>query len=166
MATVRQPAVVGHPPTQPDPSPPVRLELPTLHQAAEVIPVDVGGDGSLEVPEDPEILGWWRWGALPGGGRGSVVIDGHVDSADLGPGTFFRLGELRPGDPVVVESAMGNLRRYRVTGRRQFPKAELPAHDLFSTNVEERLVLITCGGRFDRSQRSYSDNIIIFAVPE
>lgn len=65
-----------------------------------------------------------------------------------------------------LESAMGNVRRYRVTGRRQFPKSSLPANAVFSQDVEERLVLITCGGRFDRARRRYDDNIVIFAVPE
>lgn len=144
----------------------MQLELPSLHLSAGIVPVDVGTDGSLDVPDDPAVLGWWRSGGLPGSGRGSVVIDGHVDSAARGPGTFFRLRELQPGDPVVVESAMGSVRRYRVTGRRQFPKAELAANAVFSQDVEERLVLITCGGRFDRVQRSYDDNVVIFALPE
>lgn len=140
--------------------------MPSLQLSAGVVAVDVAIDGSLDVPDDPKVLGWWRSGALPGGERGSVVIDGHVDTADLGPGTFFRLGELEPGDPVVVVSAGGDVRNYRVTGRRQFAKSSLPANAVFSQDVEERLVLITCGGRFDPSERSYEDNVIIFAEPD
>lgn len=140
--------------------------MPSLQLSAGIVAVDVASDGSLDVPDDPKVLGWWRSGALPGGERGSIVIDGHVDSADRGPGTFLRLGELEPGDPVVVVSAGGGVQRYQVTGRRQFAKSTLPAHAIFSQDVEERLVLITCGGRFDPSERSYDDNVIIFAVPE
>lgn len=152
-------------PARSDPTPPAQLRLPSLELSAPVVPVDVGPDGWLGVPDDPDVLGWWRSGALPGSGRGTVVIDGHVDSAARGPGTFFRLGELRPGDPVVIEGGAGDVRQYRVTGRRQFPKSELPANDVFSQATEERLVLITCGGRFDPTSRRYEDNIVIFALP-
>ena len=153
------------PPAQFDPTPPAQLRLPSLRLSASVVPVDVGPDGRLGVPDDPKVLGWWRSGAAPGSGRGSVVIDGHVDSAALGPGSFFLLGELGPGDPVIIETGTGDVHQYRVTGRRQFPKSELPANDVFSQATQERLVLITCGGRFDRSRRRYEDNIVIFAVP-
>lgn len=41
----------------------------------------------------------------------------------------------------------------------------LPA-DLFATAGAPRLVLITCGGTFDRAAASYLDNIVVFAAPE
>ena len=43
------------------------------------------------------------------------------------------------------------------------PKGALPA-DLWSDGSQERLVLVTCGGWFDRASRSYSDNVIVWAV--
>lgn len=89
-----------------------------------------------------------------------------MDSATGGLGTFARLRALAPGDPVDVESGSGERRRYRVTGRRQFPKATLPAQSVFAQEVQERLVLVTCGGRFDRAASRYDDNVIVFAVPE
>lgn len=147
------------------PARPVLMELPSLDLAARIAPVSVAAGGNLRVPEDPAVLGWWRSGASPGDDRGSIVIDGHVDSATLGLGTFVRLRELELGDPVLTESAAGEVRRYWVTGRRQFPKAALPADDVFSQHVQERLVLITCGGRFDPDDGGYADNVVVFAVP-
>lgn len=145
---------------------PVRLELPDLGLSARIAPVGVDADGALTVPANPDVVGWWRSGARPGEARGSVVIDGHVDSATEGLGVFARLRELEPGAAVVVESASGDARRYRVTGRRQFPKAALPADTVFSQDVAERLVLVTCGGRFNRDEGSYTDNVVVFAVPD
>ncbi len=66
---------------------------------------------------------------------------------------------------MLTESAAGELRRYWVTGRRQYAKAALPADEIFSQDVQERLVLISCAGRFDEAQGGYSDNIVVFAVP-
>lgn len=147
------------------PARPVLMELPSLDLAARIAPVSVAAGGNLRVPEDPAVLGWWRSGARPGDDRGSIVIDGHVDSATQGLGTFARLRELELGDPVLTESAAGKVRRYWVTGRRQFPKETLPADDVFSQHVQERLVLITCGGRFDPDDGGYADNVVVFAVP-
>jgi LPXTG-site transpeptidase (sortase) family protein len=147
------------------PARPVLMELPSLDLAARIAPVSVAAGGNLRVPEDPAVLGWWRSGARPGDDRGSIVIDGHVDSATQGLGTFARLRELELGDPVLTESAAGEVRRYWVTGRRQFPKETLPADDVFSQHVQERLVLITCGGRFDPDDGGYADNVVVFAVP-
>ncbi len=146
-------------------APPVRLEFPSLDVTARVVPVSVAPDGQLLVPNDPARVGWWRHGARPGEGRGSVVLDGHLDSARLGLGTFVRLRELDPGDPVHLATAAGRFMTYRVTGLRQYPKAELPAEKVFSQDVGERLVLITCAGRYDRGAGGYQDNLVVYAVP-
>jgi sortase (surface protein transpeptidase) len=140
------------------------LRLPTLQVSAPVTEVRVRDDGALEVPAHPSQVGWWVDGAAPGSGRGSVVVDGHVDSARYGPGAFFRLRDLEEGDAIEVV-AEGTTFRYRVTALRQFPKDELPWAQVFSQDVPERLVLVTCGGRFDRSRRSYSDNVVVYAEP-
>jgi len=142
---------------------PGRLVIPRLAVDAAVIPMSVGADRSLGVPDDPAVLGWWRDGASPGQPGGSVVIDGHVDGAGSGPGALFRLQTLVPGDLVTV-SGEGRSARYVVAARRQYPKTTLPS-SIFDQQVGGRLVLVTCGGRFDRETRHYADNVVIFARP-
>ena len=163
---VVQPTVAEPSRKTPKLAPPVRLELPSLGLSAEVVPVAVDGDGALEVPANPDVLGWWSSGARPGQGQGSILIDGHIDSATEGLGTFVRLRELEPGDPVLTQSASGDVHQYRVTGRRQYAKAALPADEVFSQVVHERLVLITCGGHFDANAGGYADNVVVFAEPD
>lgn len=148
------------------PAPPIRLTLPNLDVSAPVVPVSVASGGGLDVPNDPDVLGWWSSGARPGDRRGSVLIDGHVDSATQGLGVFARLRELRPGDPVITESASGERHHYRVVGLHQFAKETLPAGMLFSQEVPERLVLITCGGPFNRDEGHYRDNVVVLADPD
>ena len=145
--------------------PPVRLTLPRLHIDAPVLPVSVGVDGLLDVPDNPRQLGWWSSSSTPGMPSGSVVIDGHVDSAALGLGAFFRLREARPGDDVVLVNAAGRSTRYTVVARRSFAKTSLPVAEVFASDVSSRLVLLTCGGRFDQETRHYADNIVVYAVP-
>lgn len=143
---------------------PVRLRLPSLQVDAPVGPV-VAHDGALQVPEDPSALGWWTGGVRPGTGQGSVVIDGHVDSAATGPGALYRLTDLPSGAPVEISTATGTTLRYRVYGRRHYVKTDGLPPSLFTRTGPARLLLITCGGAFDRSSGSYADNIVVFARP-
>jgi hypothetical protein len=145
--------------------PPVRLRLPRLHVDAAVLPVSVGPDALLGVPANPRQLGWWSGSARPGLASGSVVIDGHVDSATLGLGALFRLREARPGDEIVLENATGESTRYTVVARRSYAKTSLPVAEVFATDVPSRLVLLTCGGAFDEATHHYADNIVVYALP-
>lgn len=142
---------------------PVGLRFPRLGIDAPIVRVGLLDDGSLDVPEDPKVLGWWADGAAPGAALGSVVLDGHIDSATLGVGVFAKLRVLEVGDRVELTAAGGHTTAYVVTGRREYPKQALPAEEVFSQTVGERLVLVTCGGRFDRKTRHYEDNIVVYA---
>lgn len=144
--------------------PPVTLRLPGGSGAAAVVPVTAAG-GALDVPADPSVLGWWAVGARPGQGVGSVVVDGHIDTAQDGLGVFARLPRLDIGSRVVLTDAHGRATAYTVTARRTFPKAQLAGADIFDQTVDERLVLITCGGPFDPVTRHYRDNVVVYGVP-
>jgi len=163
------PAVVRSSPTVQSSAPvrpaiPVTLSIPRLGVRASVLPV-VNDHGTLGVPDDPAQVGWWSASALAGAATGTVVLDGHVDSATSGPGALFRLASLQANDPITLTTGTGQLRRYTVTGRRVYEKAGgLPA-DIFAQDGPARLVLISCGGPFDRTAGSYLDNIVVFAVP-
>ncbi|MHA6795069.1 class F sortase [Pseudonocardia bannensis] len=148
----------------PTPAVPMRLRLPGLGVDAPVAPVGVGADGLLGVPDDPAVVGWWPDGAAPGSGRGTVVIDGHVDTRAGGPGALSRLRVLRPGAEATVLTDAGAV-RYVVQTVRSYPKDALPA-EVFASTGPPRLVLITCGGAFDRHARRYADNIVAYAVPD
>ena len=52
---------------------------------------------------------------------------------------------------------------YVVQARRRYAKDALPWRDLFQQDVEARLLLVTCGGDFDRAARSYRDNVVVYA---
>jgi hypothetical protein len=144
--------------------PAVRIQIRALDVDAHIDSVATV-DGNLTVPEDPQAVGWWAGSAEPGSGRGTVVLDGHVDSASRGLGAFFRLTELRAGDAVAVTTTRGDQVTYHVTGRRSYPKADGLPPDLFATGGPPRLILITCGGQFDHKALSYLDNVVVFAAP-
>jgi hypothetical protein len=89
---------------------------------------------------------------------------GHVDSSVLGAGVFFRLRAVPVGAVVSIDFTDGSTARFRVTGRRSYPKADLP-EQLYARSGTRVLTLITCGGAFDRSTGHYQDNVVIYAVP-
>jgi LPXTG-site transpeptidase (sortase) family protein len=141
---------------------PVELWIGDLSLWAPVVSVGLQRDGQLEIPDETEV-GWYRFGSSPGR-AGSTVLVAHVSWADtIGP--FFRLGQLQPGADIKVELSDGTTRRYQVTERAQYPKTELPAERVWTRDGDETLVLITCGGDFNRQIRRYTDNIVIYAVP-
>lgn len=144
---------------------PTRIRVGDIELEAPVAPAGVADDGSgeLEVPSRADAVVWYRFGPSPGS-AGSAVVAGHVDY-DGARGSFFRLTELRPGSPILVAYDDGSERRFRVTERRRIAKAALPTDEIFSRKGPPRLNLITCGGAFDPSERSYRDNVVVSAVP-
>jgi len=120
--------------------------------------------GALGLPSKLQRTGWWPDGSAPGAPRGAVLIAGHVDSADGGIGAFFALRRARAGDVVEVDGGAGRTRTYRVTTVRTYAKQKLPV-GVFSRKGPARLVLVTCGGPFDRSTGHYPYNLVVTAVP-
>jgi hypothetical protein len=141
---------------------PTRVRMPSIDVNASVVPVDVGPNGELGIPEEPRTLGWWQQGAHPDS-PGAVVIAGHVDTAKDGPGALYRLAQAHVGQPVTLETNFGP-RNYVVTDIQHYAKAALPPLT-FATTGPPHLVLITCGGVFNTLTRQYDDNIVVSANP-
>lgn len=139
---------------------PTGVQMPTVDIAADASPVGTENDGSLEVPDDPQVSGWWSGGAAPGE-PGAAVIVGHVDSRE-GPGAFFRLGDLNAGEVVTVDRADGTSVDFRVDRIERHPKDEFPTAAVYDHTRQPTLRLITCSGEFDPRERSYEENTIVF----
>ena len=76
---------------------------------------------------------------------------------------FFNLGDLRPGDKVLVTRADRLIAVFRVDGVRRYPKDQFPTQLVYGATDHAALRLITCGGPFDNATGHYLDNIVIFA---
>src|SRR4029077_6976599 len=84
---------------------PVSLSIPVIGVHTRLIRLGLTARGTLQVPASTSVAGWYTASPRPGQ-IGSAVIAGHIDSY-LGPGVFFRLRLLRPGDRVYVRHAGG-----------------------------------------------------------
>ncbi len=141
---------------------PVRVRVPAAGVDSELLRLGTDATGALVPPPDHDRAGWFTGGAVPGD-VGPAVIAGHVDSVD-GPAVFWGLRDLAPGDAVLVDRADGTAARFTVTGVARYPKHEFPTEAVYGPTPRAELRLVTCGGDFDRSARSYEDNVVVFAL--
>ena len=146
-------------------APPRRLAIPGVDVAMPIAATGVQGDGQMELPDDPSVIGWYKFGASPGDPRGSAVLGGHVDSIEQGIGPLARLASVEVGERLVVTDSDGRLVRYEVTSVQRITKASLPVDVLFRPEGPHQLAVITCGGRYIPDAGGYEDNIVVLARP-
>ncbi|MEE6257307.1 class F sortase [Plantactinospora sonchi] len=160
-------------PSTPDPTPstrvlprsePVMVSIPKIGVAAAVMPVGITDEGMVQVPplSKAHLAGWYQPGPTPGEAGNSVIV-GHVDSKEIGPAVFFRLGALLPGDRIEVVRKDGGTATFVVDSVKSYPKTNFPTDLVYGPSVQPGLRLVTCGGDFDERAGSYPDNIIAFA---
>jgi sortase (surface protein transpeptidase) len=153
------------PPQSPQPRPaarPVSLTIPVIGVETQLVSLGLTAGGALQVPSSAQVAGWYTGSPRPGA-IGSAIIVGHIDSL-RGPGVFFRLPELRPGNQVYVRRADGTLARFRVTAVQTYPKDHFPTQAVYGATPDAELRLITCGGAFDAATNHYLSNIVVYAT--
>ncbi len=144
---------------------PVRITIDDLAIDAPINPVGVvAATKEMEVPNRHDLVGWYRYSPVPGSPAGSSVLAAHVDYNGR-PGVFFELGTVEPGALIAVEFDDGTSEQFEVISGRQYDKDALPVDAIFAKSGDPVLTLITCGGAFDSSDRSYEDNVVIYAIP-
>jgi hypothetical protein len=168
-ATSPPPAESAPGPREPDPEPvlprgarPEAVAIPAIGVSSPLVRLGLQPDRRMEVPDDYSVAGWYTGGPRPGD-RGPAVIAGHVDSR-RGPAVFYRLGELRKGDLIVVRYHGRAEARFRVERTERHPKRAFPTARVYGDTAGAALRLVTCGGSFDRASGHYRDNVIVFAV--
>jgi hypothetical protein len=142
---------------------PLSVEIPAIGVRSVLLRLGVKRDGTMQVPplRRAGAAAWYKYSVTPGQ-KGTSVIEGHIDN-DQGPGVFYRLGALRPGDLVNVHLADRITAVFRVTGVRQYLKSRFPAKAVYRATRFAALRLITCGGAFDYATSQYLSSTVVFA---
>jgi hypothetical protein len=140
---------------------PVWLSVPAIGVRTRLVDLGLNENGTLQVPASTAVAGWFTGSPRPGA-VGSAVIAGHVDSRS-GPGIFFWLRSLRPGDRVYVGRADRAMAVFTITAVHMYAKDQFPTAAVYGPVPDAELRLITCGGIFDRSLGSYLSNVVVFA---
>jgi sortase (surface protein transpeptidase) len=143
-------------------APPAVLGIPSIDVSTALVDLGLQSDGTVEVPGDPGLAGWFEPGTAPGD-VGSSVILGHVDSR-TGPAVFSRLSELGEGDVVWVGREDDTAVRFVVRAVRTFAHDDFPARRIYAAPYRRRVLsLITCGGSYDSTRGGYQANVVVHA---
>jgi hypothetical protein len=143
-------------------SPPVRVDIAAVGVTAPVGPLGLNPDGTLEVPADFARAGWYTGRPTPGE-AGPAIIVAHR-AGRRGPGAFWKLPDVRPGQQIVVTRADRRRVLFSVERVEQHRKDAFPTAAVYGPTPETALRLITCGGPFEPALGDhYRDNVIVFA---
>jgi len=140
---------------------PADLIIPAIAVRTSLTELGRTPQGTLQVPTSTSVAGWYTGSPRPGQ-VGSSIIAGHIDSY-LGPGVFFRLRLLRPGNLVYVRQSDGTLAVFRVYAEHMYAKNHFPTQKVYGPTPDAELHLITCGGVFDTATGSYLSNVVVYS---
>lgn len=143
---------------------PVRLDIPSVAIHTNLVDLGLNRDGTLEVPAEPLLAGWYTGSPSPGE-QGPSIIAGHVDARETGPAVFYRLGQVSPGATVDVTRSDGSVAHFTVTAVRSYAKSDFPTRTVYGNTSQATLRLITCGD-WNAASREYDGNVVVFAELE
>ena len=141
---------------------PAALDIPSIGVRTELETLRLDGNGELRPPSDAYKAGWYAGGPRPGE-VGPAVIAGHRD-AKVGQAVFWKLGSLRPGDPITVRGERGAVTAFRVVSVERYSRDAFPTQRVYGPTQEPALRLITCAGPYDHRRARYRENVVVFAV--
>ncbi|MEE1739579.1 class F sortase [Streptomyces sp. BE147] len=167
VAAVGRPLGVPLPPAHDplDGAPPQSVEVPSVGIDAPVVPRGLDRAGAIDPPPyaTPQTVGWYGSGTEPGT-EGAALFVGHVDT-ETKPAVFYGLSAARPGEKVRVTRADGKIAEFTIDDVQVFTRERFDARKAYGPREDGRaeLRLITCGGTYDHSTRSYTANVVVSA---
>mgnify|MGYP001345886923 CR=1 FL=1 len=141
---------------------PKYIDIPAIGVGGFIQAVGVDQDNRVAVPTNINLTGWFVDTVRPGD-IGLSVIDGHVDGLTT-DGIFSRLKELKKDQIVSIEFGSGQKKSFKVIEVQTLDTKGSEAV-LFSqkAGVSRQVNLVTCGGTFDETAKSYDKRVIVSA---
>lgn len=145
-------------------SEPTQINIPAIGVDSVLMQLGQNPDGTVQTPslDEASPAGWYTGSPTPGAIGPSVIL-GHVDSRVKGRTVFYRLGEMRPGDEILVTRADATVAVFVVDGVEEYSKDNFPQFTVYGNIDHAGLRLITCGGEFNKTTRTYPDNVVVYA---
>ncbi|WP_198418770.1 class F sortase [Cryobacterium sp. TMT4-31] len=145
-------------------SEPTQINIPVIDVDSLLMQLGQNPDGTVQTPslDEASPAGWYTGSPTPGTIGPSVIL-GHVDSRAQGRAVFYRLGDMRPGDEILVTRVDATVAKFVVDGVEKYPKDNFPQFSVYGNTDHAGLRLITCGGEFNETTRTYPDNVVVYA---
>ena len=144
---------------------PKTLLIPNINVDASIIFLGLTPNGAMDVPKNPQDVAWFDLGPLPGD-IGSAVISGHYGWKNGIPAVFDDLSQLQVGNKLYVEDEKGTAISFVVTEIRTYDQNADTSRIFNSNDGKAHLNLITCGGVYDKTEKSYSNRVVVFSDKE
>ncbi len=144
---------------------PETISIPAIGLTSTVNPIGLADDGTIAVPQPGPLLdqaAWFENSPTPGQ-PGPSVVEGHVETTE-GPSVFFELGQVKPGQRILVTRADGKRLTFTVDAVRDYLKSKFPTEVVYGAKdlSTPALRLITCS-QFDQATRTHQGNQVVFA---
>ena len=141
---------------------PTHLSIPAAHISADFeTPLGLQPNGEIAAPKTYTEVAYYKYGPTPGE-LGPAVILGHVDSY-RGPGVFYSLGQIKPGDAIIIDRADGSRLTFIIDSFERVLQAQFPTTAVYGPIDYAGLRLITCTGTYSHQTERYDKNLIVFA---
>lgn len=148
------------------PDMPKILKIDKLEVNARIKPVGVNQSNAIKVPASTFDVGWYDKSAKPDK-NGTMVLNGHV-SGPTQKGVFYRLSTLKPGDKITAVRGDNAQFNYTVTDIKEYDSDKVDMPKVLTTSVagKKGLNIITCSGKFNAVNNSYTKRVVVFAVQD
>ena len=140
------------------------LVIPKTNLKARIFEVGLTDKNAVDTTKGIYDVGWYTGSAVPGQ-KEAAFIDGHV-SGPNNKGIFYDLKKLRAGDEIVVEMGNGQKNTFVVQKTEEKKLVEVDmAKVLQSINPNiAGLNLMTCAGKFNKAEDTFSNRYIVYST--
>ena len=144
---------------------PVRLKIPKINLDTAIEYVGLTKEGGMDVPKNRSNVGWFNLGTRPGD-EGSAVVAGHFGWKNGKASAFDNLSKLKKGDRIYVQDKKGAVVSFVVREIRSLDRKADASSVFNSRDGKAHLNLITCEGVWNKTEKSYSKRLVVFADRE
>jgi hypothetical protein len=142
-----------------------RLQIPILSIDAPIETVGMRKNGHMDAPllHMLDGVGLYQNG-VELGQKGSAVIDGYGRRPDGSPAIFNHLGDLHPGDLILIINLDGSEQHFHVVTLQKYSLNQVPLARIFGDTSGVYLNLITCDGDWMSSAQQTKEPLVVYAA--
>lgn len=140
---------------------PNTIEIPKINVVANIVPIGVTPNYTMEVPKKASDVGWFQEKIKPGQ-WGAAILVGHYDTPSGRPAIFYHIKKLVAGDEVIILTNLGERFVFKVDKILSQSYKTFPKDLVYGNFTGRELRLITCDGVWNPQEKSYSRRLVVF----